>query len=206
MQLDLAVLPLETLRTLQTQIMEEFNDREQLVKAENVELKQECDQVQSKYCKAAAIVAQKKQEEVSLKKDVAELCAKLPDMQLEPKASILDNVQKVVVRAQALAVRMDTVEVEYKAKIMELEKRDPSEQLKADAEEISGKIEQRIQETVHLLMTSTSSWMGIEQIDTIEEVRADIHQIEADIAKLKTEMEGLTLVQQMIKSGERKRL
>ena len=46
--------------------------------------------------------------------------------------------------AQALVVRMDMVEVEYKAKIMELEKRDPSEQLKADAKEISGKIEQRI--------------------------------------------------------------
>ena len=43
---------------------------------------------------------------------------------------------------------MDTVEAEYKAKLTELEKRNLSEQLKADAEEISGKIEQRIQETV----------------------------------------------------------
>ena len=127
-------------------------------------------------------------------------------MQLEPKASILDNVQKVVVRTQALVVRMDMVEAEYKAKIVELEKRDLSEQLKVDAEEISGKIEQRIQETVQLLEITTSSWMGIEQIDTIEEVRAEIHQVEADIAKLKTDMEGLTPVQQMIKLGESKRL
>ena len=44
--------------------------------------------------------------------------------------------------AQALAVRMDMVEAEYKARIEELEKRDPSEQLKADAEEIGGQIEQ----------------------------------------------------------------
>ena len=38
---------------------------------------------------------------------------------------------------------MDTVEAEYKAKIKELEKRDPgtlAEQLKAGIEEISGKI------------------------------------------------------------------
>ena len=52
--------------------------------------------------------------------------------------------------AQALAVRMDTVEAENKAKIVELEKRGLSastEQLKADTEEINGKIEQRIQET-----------------------------------------------------------
>ena len=46
--------------------------------------------------------------------------------------------------------------------------------------------------------------MGIEQIDTIEEVRADIHEAKEDIARLKEEMEGLTLVQQMIKSGESK--
>ena len=55
-----------------------------------------------------------------------ELCLELPDMQLEPEASILDNVQKVVVCTQALAIRIDTVEVEYKANIAELEKRDLS--------------------------------------------------------------------------------
>lgn len=55
-----------------------------------------------------------------------ELYLELPNVQLEPKASILDNVQKVVVCAQALAIRMDTIETEYKAKIAELEKRDPS--------------------------------------------------------------------------------
>lgn len=48
--------------------------------------------------------------------------------------------------------------------------------------------------------------MGIEQIDTIEEVLADIHQVEADIAGLKGDMEGLTPVQWMIELGERKKL
>ena len=48
--------------------------------------------------------------------------------------------------------------------------------------------------------------MGIEKIDTIKEVHTDIHQVEADIARLKAEMEGLTPVQRMIKSGERKKL
>ena len=104
---------------------------------------------------------------------------------------------------------MDMVEIEYKAKIAELEKRDPSslaEQLKADAEEINGKIEQRIQETAQLLEALTSSQMAIEKIDTIEEVHVDIRQVELDIARLKAEMEGLPQLQQMIKSGERKRL
>ena len=76
-----------------------------------------------------------------MKKVVAELCAELLDMQLEPDASILDNVQKVVVHAQVLDIRMDMVKAEYKAKIVELEKRYLSEQLKADTKEISGQIE-----------------------------------------------------------------
>ena len=80
---------------------------------------------------------------------------------------------------------MDTVEAEYKAKIVELEKWDPSEQLKATVEKISRQIEQRIQETTQLLETTTSSWMGIEQTNTIEEVHAEIHQGELDIANLK---------------------
>ena len=62
-----------------------------------------------------------------LKRVVVELCSKLLDMQLDPEASILDNVQKVVVRAKELAVRMDTIKDEYKARIEEQEKRDPSE-------------------------------------------------------------------------------
>lgn len=101
---------------------------------------------------------------------------------------------------------MDTVEAEYKARIVELEKRDPSEQLKADAKEISGKIEQQIEETTHLLETTTSSWMGIKEIDAIEEVRAKIHQAEVDIAKLKEEMKSFTPMQRMIKSRESKKL
>ena len=95
---------LENLRILHTQIAEDFNDREQLLKEENVELKQERDQVQSKYCKATMIVVQKKLDEVSLKKAIIELCLELLDMQLELEASILDNVQKVLVCAQALVV------------------------------------------------------------------------------------------------------
>ena len=82
------------------------------MKVENIELRQERDQVENNYCKATAIAARWKQDEVSLKRVVVELCSELPDMQLEPKASILVNVQKVVVRAQALAVRMDTVKAE----------------------------------------------------------------------------------------------
>ena len=53
--------------------------------------------MQSNYRRAVAIVAQRKQDEVNLKKVIAQLCLELPNMQLELEASILDNVQKVVV-------------------------------------------------------------------------------------------------------------
>ena len=135
-----------------------------------------------------------------------ELCSELPNMQLEADASILDNVQKVVVRAQALEFRMDTLEAEYKARIKELEKRDSSKQLKVAVKEMSGKIVQQIQDTTHLLETITSSWLGIEQIKAVEEVRREICQDEVEIAKLKKEIAGLRPVQQMIQSGKSKKL
>ena len=89
------------------------------------------------------------------------MCSKLPDMQIEPEASILDNIQKVVLCAQALAVKMDTMEAEYKARIEELEKRDPTEQLKVVAKEITEQIVHQIEDTTHLLETTTTSWLGI---------------------------------------------
>ena len=74
---------------------------------------------------------------------------------------------------------MDTVEAEYKARIEELEKRDPTEQFKIAAKEITGQIAHQIEDTTHLLETTTSSWLGIEQIDVVEEVREEIWQAEA---------------------------
>ena len=57
---------------------------------------------------------------------------------------------------------METVEVEYEARIEELEKREPNEQLKLAAKEITGQIAHQIDNTTHLLETTTLSWLGIE--------------------------------------------
>ena len=78
--------------------------------------------MESRYGEATATVAQWKKEEASIRKTVTELCLELPDMQVEPEGPILENVRKLVVRAKAIALRMDTVEMEYKARIEELEK------------------------------------------------------------------------------------
>jgi hypothetical protein len=66
-----------------------------------------------------------------MRKFVAELCSELLDMQLEPDAPIIENVQKVIVHTKEIALRMETVEIEYKARIEELEKQDLTAQLKA---------------------------------------------------------------------------
>ena len=90
-----------------------------------------------------------------MKRYVAELYSELLDMQLEPDASILENVHKVVVRAQALVVKMDIVEAEYKDRIKDLENRDPAKQLKLVVKEITRQIAHWIVNTTHLLETAT---------------------------------------------------
>ena len=109
-------------------------------------------------------------------------------------------------RAQALAVKMDIVEAEYKARIEELEKWDPTKQSKVNAKEIIGQIAHQIEDTTHLLETTTTSWLGIEQIDTIEEVCEETLQAEAEIAKLKEEIARVMPVQQMVQSSKSKKL
>ena len=57
---------------------------------------------------------------------MAELCLELPDMQVEPDGPILENVWKVIMPAKTIQLRMDTVQTEYKARIEELEKWNPT--------------------------------------------------------------------------------
>ena len=57
-------------------------------------------------------------------------------------------------------------------------------QLKEATKEVVGQIAYRIEDTTHLLETTTESWTGIEHIETIEEVCKDIWEVEAEIAKL----------------------
>ena len=101
---------------------------------------------------------------------------------------------------------MDTVETEYKAKIKELEKRDPTEQLKEVVEEVVGKIVHQIANMTHLLETTTESRMGIEQINIVEEVCEKIRQAEAEITRSKEETPSLTLVQRIMQLGKSKKL
>ena len=127
-------------------------------------------------------------------KSMAELCSELPDMQLEPDAPVIENVQKVIVRTKEIVLRMDIVETEYKARIEELEKRDPTAQLKAATKEVTEQIAYRIKDTTHLLETTTESWTGIEHINTVEEVREEIWQTKVEIVKLKEETLAITPV------------
>ena len=141
-----------------------------------------------------------------MRKFMAELCSEISEMQLEPDAPVLENVKKVVLRAKAIALRMDIVEIDYKTKIEELEKWDPTTQLKEVAKEVMEQITHRIADMAHLLETTIESWIGIKKIETVEEVHEEIRQTEAEIAKLKEETLGLTPVQQMVQVGKRKKL
>ena len=71
--------------------------------------------MESKYHKVTVLAAQRKKDEASMRKSMAELCSKLLDMQLEPDAPIMENVQKVVLHAKEITLRMDIVEMKYKA-------------------------------------------------------------------------------------------
>ena len=66
--------------------------------------------------------------------------------------------------------------------------------MKEAAKEVVGQIAHSIADTTHLLETTIESWMGIEQIEVVEEVCEEIQKVEAKIIKLKEETPGLTPV------------
>ena len=66
------------------------------------------------------------------------------------------------------------METKYNARIEELEKRDPTTQLKEVAKEVMGQIMHEIADMTHLLETTTESWTGIEKIEIVEEVHEQI--------------------------------
>ena len=96
--------------------------------------------MESKYRKVAALAGQRKKHETSMRKSMAELCSEILEMQLELDAPVLENVQKIVLRTRTIALRMDTLETEYKARIEELERQDPTAQLKEVANKITEQI------------------------------------------------------------------
>lgn len=78
--------------------------------------------------------------------------------------------------------------------------------MKAATKEVAEKIAYRIKDTTHLLENATESWIGIEQIEVVEEVHEEIRQTEAEIMKLTEETPSLTPVQRMVQTGKRKKL
>ena len=62
------------------------------MRAKNVARRHDQDNIENKYRKAIVLATQRIQDEVSMKRFVAELCSELPNMQLEPDASVLENV------------------------------------------------------------------------------------------------------------------
>ena len=61
------------------------------------------------------IVVQWQKKEASIRKTIAKLCSELPNMQVELEGPILENAWKVVIRTKEITLRMDIVEMEYKA-------------------------------------------------------------------------------------------
>lgn len=79
--------------------------------------------------------------------------------------------------------------------------------MKATTKEITRQIAFQITDTTRLLETTSESWMGIEQITTVEEACEEIQQVEVEIAKLKEKKTtDLTPIQRMVQSGKSKKL
>ena len=104
------------------------------------------------------------------------------------------------------------MDVEYKARIAELEAREPAmppEQCKARIEELKATLATivlHLEDAKKLLDDATSTWTTMEEIPDLMTVREEVQKTQQELEAVAAMIKDLPPLQQMLKMGENKKL
>ena len=124
-EVDLTGIPIESLQLVQTQVQEELKEHELITHAQNEKLQKENYQLQLQNRTISVKLVEKEEEEHMLKQVVTDLCAELPQCHINLEALLLQKVKVIIGRAREIEAKVEKMDVEYKARIAELESREP---------------------------------------------------------------------------------
>ena len=147
-----------------------------------------------------------------IRKFVADLCMELLACNIDLEAPLLQTIKLIVGQARKLEERVEKMEEEYKAHIMELEAKGPvmpSKQREARIEELkvtSATIVLCIDKIQKLLDEATSTWSTIEEISDLIIVCEEVHKTHQELEAVATTMKDLPTLERMKIMGENKRL
>ena len=211
-ELDLARIPIETLKMVQLQVHEELREQELSTYTQNEKIVKDNAKLQQKYKTVSAQLAEKTVEEEKLKKVVANIGAKIPAYNIDPEAPILQTVNSIVGQGKELEQKFVKIEEEYKARIVELEAKElvtPPEEHEARLSKLKGfatPIELLLAKTQKLLDNTTSTWDTMEDLDNLVEAYAALQKHQRELDEVTTAMKDLAPLQRMLKMGESKKL
>ena len=147
-----------------------------------------------------------------LKQAIVDLYMELPQCNINPKAPLLQKVKVIVGWAMELEEKVEKMDAEYKARIVELKAWEPvipPEQRKARIEELktaSATIALWLIDAQKLLNNATATWTVMDQIPDLVIVHKQVQKIQHDLEAVTAVMKDLLPLQRMLKMGKNKKL
>lgn len=126
------------------------------------------------------------------------VCAEKPQCHIDPEAPLLQKVKVIVGWAKNLEEKVEKMDAEYKARIMELESREPvapPEQRKARIEELktaSAMIALWLEDVHKLLNDATTTWTAMEEIMDLVTIRKQVQRTQWDLEAVTAVMKDLS--------------
>ena len=143
---------------------------------------------------------------------IEDLCAELPQCNIQPETSLLQKVNIIVARAKDLEETIERMDMEHKSRITELEAKAPetsSEELKERTQALqafSATIAKHLEDAQKLLDETTNAWATMNDIENMVNVHEAIQKTQQEMDTIVVAMKDFPPVQCMIKMGETKKL
>lgn len=196
-EVDLAGILTKTLQMVQVQVQEELRERELITYQQNERLTKENDQLQARNESISTKQTQKEHEESKLKQVIKYLCAEIPQCNFQPETPLLQKVKRITASAKDLEGKIEKMDVEHKAHIVELEAKElrtPPEEHEARVAKLQGyatMIALHLAETQKLLDEATTTWTTMEDIDDLVEVCVALQKNQKELDEVMAKMKDL---------------
>ena len=164
---------------------------------QNEKFMKENDQLWSGNESISMKLLKKEHEENKLKHAIDDLCAELPQCNIQPETPLLQKVKIITAKAKDLEETIEKMDAKHKAHIAELEAREletPPKEHKARVVELQGyaaMITLHLAETHKFLDEATTTWTNMEDLDDLVEVCVVLQKNQKELDEVTATMKGL---------------
>lgn len=210
-EVNLVVIPTNTLQIVQIQVQEELHGQEVNTYKKNRKLLKNHEELRRSAEEMKNKLAQERYHTSQMEKMINDLCAEFPHYNI-PADVAPQKVKIIVSKAKDLEKTIEKMDAEHKARVAELEARTPGTppaERQARTQELrvyANMVEVRIEEAQQLINDASQAWTNTEDIDGLDEVRAALQKKQREVDALTDMMKDLLPIERMLKMSEMTKL